>query len=175
MQTLPEETLAAAVRRSTEEVFATMLGLPLACGEAGLEVSASESVDGVVALVGIVGTWAGSGRISCSAPFACRLSTAMLGTEYTAVNDDVLDAIAEVTNMIIGNVKSALEDELGPMGLSIPTVIYGRNYCTRSNAGNPPLLVPFFSDADRMDVRLYLAPNTAPSYGRADSVSHVVS
>src|SRR3982750_1992036 len=101
MKSLPEDTLVAVVRRSTAEVFSTMLGLPLACGEAGLEVSPSESVDGVVALVGIAGTWAGSGRISCSAQFACRLSTAMLGTEYTAVNDDVLDAIAEGRNMIM--------------------------------------------------------------------------
>ena len=48
------------------------------------------------------------------------------------MNEDVLDAIAEVTNMIIGNVKSALEEKVGAMGLSTPTVIFGRNFQTRS-------------------------------------------
>ena len=31
----------------------------------------------------------------------------MLMTEYTAICEDVLDAVAEITNMIIGNVKTA--------------------------------------------------------------------
>ena len=56
----------------------------------------------------------------------------LLITEYAAINEDVLDSVAEVTNMIIGNVKTALEDRLGAMGLSTPTVIYGRNFQTRS-------------------------------------------
>ena len=42
----------------------------------------------------------------------------------------MLDAVAEVTNMIIGNVKTVLESRLGAMGLSTPTVIYGRNFQT---------------------------------------------
>ena len=33
----------------------------------------------------------------------------MLMTESTAVNEEVLDAVAEMTNMIIGSVKTDLE------------------------------------------------------------------
>jgi chemotaxis protein CheX len=43
-------------------------------------------------------------------------------TEASSVDEDVLDAVAEITNMIIGSVKTDLEGELGPLGLSIPTV-----------------------------------------------------
>ena len=52
----------------------------------------------------------------------------MLMTEASAVNEEVLDAMAELTNMVIGNVKTKLESQLGPLGLSIPTVVYGRNF-----------------------------------------------
>ena len=40
--------------------------------------------------------------------------------------------MAELTNMIIGSVKTDLESQLGPLGLSIPTVVFGRNFKTRS-------------------------------------------
>jgi chemotaxis protein CheX len=75
------------------------------------------------------------------------------------MNEDVLDAVAEVTNMIIGNVKSALEDRLGAMGLSTPTVIYGRNFQTRSAGNQEWTVVPFLLEGERMCVQMCIAPN----------------
>ena len=49
----------------------------------------------------------------------------MLMSEFDAVTEDVLDAMAEMANMIFGNVKTELEEQLGGLGLSIPTVIFG--------------------------------------------------
>ena len=100
----------------------------------------------------------GAGRISCSAALACRLSGALLMSEYSAVNEDVLDAMAELTNMIIGNVKSTLEEELGSMGLSIPTVIFGRNYQARSFGVKEWTVVPFHCQTDQFEVRFALMP-----------------
>ena len=88
---------------------------------------------GVVSLIGLAGAWVGSGSLACSASCAAKIASALLMTPYTAIDEDVLDAVAEVTNMIIGNVKTALESRLGAMGLSTPTVIYGRNFQTRSS------------------------------------------
>ncbi len=68
----------------------------------------------------------------------------MLMTEAPSVNEDVLDAVAELTNMIIGSVKTDLESQLGPLGLSIPTVVFGRNFRTRS-AGRPSGCTSAFS------------------------------
>ena len=36
----------------------------------------------------------GTGTISCSAEFACRIASQMLMAEYLAVDGDVLDAVA---------------------------------------------------------------------------------
>ena len=68
----------------------------------------------------MAGEWTGTGTISCSAEFACRIASQMLMAEYAVVDADVLDAVAEIANMILGNVKTALEKSLGPMGMSIP-------------------------------------------------------
>jgi len=67
--------------------------------------------------------------------------------------------VAEVTNMIIGNVKTTLENRLGSMGLSTPTVIYGRNFQTRSGGKQEWTVVPFESEGSRMCVQLCLAQN----------------
>jgi chemotaxis protein CheX len=82
-----------------------------------------------------------------------------LMTPYPAIDEDVLDAVAEVTNMIIGNVKTALESKLGAMGLSTPTVIYGRNFQTRSSGNQKWTVVPFALEEDRMCVQVCIAPN----------------
>jgi chemotaxis protein CheX len=75
---------------------------------------------------------------------------------FDEVNVDVLDAMGEVANMVLGNVKSNLEEELGPMGLSSPTVIYGRNYITHSTAKANWMVIPFLMGDRRITVRLCL-------------------
>jgi chemotaxis protein CheX len=150
--------ISAAVESAAQEVFSTMLQLPLELGTAHDEAEEPESFDGVVALVGIAGSWSGTGRIACSPHFACRLAGALLMQSYEAVNEEVLDAVAEVANMIIGNVKTIFEEKLGALGLSVPTVIFGRNYRTHS-AGIPKWTVlPFRSEGERWDVSFCMIP-----------------
>lgn len=160
------------IRGATQEVFSMMLGLAIESGEAYREKTEDRSFDGVVALVGLAGTWVGAGRLSCSAPFACKVSGALLATEYPSVNEEVLDAMAEVTNMIIGNVKSQIEEEFGPMGLSIPTVIYGRNYKARSAGAGEWSVVPFDCGGERMEIRLCLMPGSELTPQRAELAVH---
>ena len=159
MESVNEEKLVLTIRSATDEVFSTMLGIPAERKPHHVEQGGSQPYDGVIALVGLAGSWVGSGRISCSAALACKLSGALLCSEYSSVNEDVLDAMAEVTNMIIGNVKSTLEDELGPMGLSIPTVIFGRNYQARSCGVKEWVVVPFACDDELFEVRFALVPD----------------
>jgi chemotaxis protein CheX len=143
---------------STLQVFSTMLGVELAPGEV-VESAVEDAPSEVVALIGIAGAWAGAGNVSCSAKAACRICASMLMTEAPAVNEDVLDAVAELTNMIIGNVKTELEAHLGPLGLSIPTVVYGRNFHTKT-AGAPGWMVLRFQwETDILTVKLCLAPH----------------
>jgi chemotaxis protein CheX len=98
---------------------------------------------GLMATIGIAGPVSGSGSICLSKSFACKTASRFLMSEYSEVNDEVLDAIAELANMIIGGVKTALEDELGPMGLSIPTVIFGDRYVARSPSVSERMVLSF--------------------------------
>ncbi len=172
------EDIVAIVRGAAHEVFSTMLNLPLEDLEAYQKTEAEPpaALDGVEALVGIAGSWSGTGRICCSSGFTCRLASALLMAEYNALNDEVLDAMAEIANMVIGNVKTSFEEKLGPLGLSIPTVIFGRNYRTRSVGVPAWVVVPFSSGADKWEVRFCLMPNRggAPAGRSASSSADVL-
>jgi|SRR5581483_836503 len=147
------------IRTATHEVFETMLAMQVTPGEAFVEREAAPSSEGVVALIGLAGEWVGTASLSCSAPFACRIASQMLMMEAQSVDGDVLDAVAEMANMIIGNVKTGLEQDLGPMGMSIPTIIFGKNFSARSAGSEEWLTVPFTCEEERIEVKFCLAPS----------------
>lgn len=156
---LSQAEIVGFITTSTIEVFSMMLGVEIAPTKPFVQMTTTAPASGVVSLVGLAGDWVGTGSISCSANFACRIASLMLMAEYAAVTEDVLDAVAELTNMIIGNVKTVVEERLGPMGLSVPTVIFGRNFQTR-NAGNHEwVVVPFGFEGECMHVQLCLLPS----------------
>jgi chemotaxis protein CheX len=159
---LTREELAAAIETASKEVFSTMLNLEIKTGQVFVEKEEAAPTSGVVSLIGLAGTWVGSGSLSCSAKLACKIASHFLMAEYEAVVEDVLDSVAEITNMIIGNVKTVLEERLGGMGLSTPTVIYGRNFQTRSARNNEWTVVPFDCGGDQLCVQMCLAPNPDP-------------
>src|SRR5689334_15567992 len=91
------------IRQSTANVFSTMLGVELPEGETLVQNGTPEANDGVVSFIGLAGTWVGTGSVNCSRNLACRICSLMLMVESTGVDEDVLDAVAELTNMIIGS------------------------------------------------------------------------
>ncbi len=148
-----------SIRRSANNVFATMLGVELGSGEASIEQGTPEANDGVVSIVGVAGAWVGTGVIVCSPELACRVCNRMLMTNNSTINEEVLDAVAELTNMIIGCVKTDLEAQLGPLGLSIPTVVFGRNFMTKSVGSTDWVVVRFLWEGEILLVRMSLTPH----------------
>jgi chemotaxis protein CheX len=159
-----QELIVDSITRSATEVFSTMLDVQLRCGPTSIENGAPPANDGVVSFIGLAGAWAGAGSLACSPTMACRICAQMLLTEQTAVNDDVLDAVAELTNMIVGGVKTHLEIHLGPLGLSLPTIVYGKNFRTKSVGSAEWIVAPFHWDDETLVVKVCLAPSQKPHF-----------
>jgi CheY-specific phosphatase CheX len=53
---------------------------------------------------------------------ATYLTCRMLEAEPPIAQEDILDAMGELANMIVGNVKSSLERQLGPIRMGTPKV-----------------------------------------------------
>src|ERR1700722_9285881 len=149
---LDQDIVSRAIRSATVEVFATMLG-----AEIDFDESAKSDPDsGMMALVGLTGSWSGAGTLLCSPALGNRASAAMFMSEPSsdpnAIDDEVLDAVAELTNMVVGNIKNTLEQHLGPMAISIPSVVYGRNFHFRSLTGKMTASVVFRWNSEPLEV-----------------------
>jgi chemotaxis protein CheX len=160
------EKIAEYINQSTTQVFSTMLGVEIGIGDASSEKAMPQANEGVVSFIGLAGSWAGTGSVSCSPALACRICAQMLMVDAPAVNEEVLDTVAELTNMIVGSVKTELEQDLGPLGLSIPTVVYGRNFKTKSAGSTEWVVVRFHWDEETLVVKLCLEPK--------DQAAHVL-
>jgi len=160
---MTHEKLSEMIQQATHDVFSTMLGIEVENGEPFIDEAAPSPAEGLLALVGLAGGWAGTGTIACSSSLARHLSSQLLMQDFQHVDEEVLDAMAEVANMIIGNVKTLIEDEIGPMGLSIPTVIYGRNFTARSVARSQWTVVPFRCGEETLHVHMCLVPSKETS------------
>jgi len=149
--------IVAAIRLATAEVFSVMLGIDL---EAGTDKEGPPEADhsGVVAVLGLTGAWGGSGEVSCDGALSLEIARRLLMSECRAVDEEVLDAVAEVANMIVGNVKTSLEQMLGPMGLSTPAVFFGSDFETRVVGRAMRVLARFSCAAGEMTVQVAIAP-----------------
>ena len=164
---IDQVTLVNAILAATSEVFDVMLNLAVTPGPAYRDRPNSEPTDGVVALIGLAGPWVGTGLIQCDTDLARVLFSHLVKVEAApggdGVDGEVLDAVAEIANMIVGNVKTTLEERLGPMGMSIPTVVFGRNFTTRGGGSEPWTIVPFTCRDSRLLVKICLTHHPEPA------------
>jgi chemotaxis protein CheX len=125
---------------ATQEVFTSMLGSEInRVAVPGTEHS--DPFDGVLSLIGLAGSLIGNGALVCSPEAACDLSSRLLYTEFSHVDADVLDAVGEITNMIVGGFKNLLEAHVGRLQMSIPSVIHGKNISMRDSKADVTVVV----------------------------------
>jgi len=110
---------------SVEEIFSMMLGSKVCRGECSPIEPESGSV---TAVVGFGGLLSGACILRTSDRAACKLAERMTGLEFAEVDETVQDGIGELCNMLAGSWKSKVPELAAHCGLSVPTVISGRNY-----------------------------------------------
>jgi chemotaxis protein CheX len=172
MKVLVDEVTRSAV----SNVCGTMLGCEVEVGETKHIGHPLQESDGVVALIGMAGPWIGTGALTCKPALACRMAGAFLMTDYAEVNDEVLDAVAEIANMVFGNLKTAIEDRVGKMGLSTPTTIHGASFTTKIGGSHEWALIPVKMYDGEMLVQVCLLPNRdGREHDRLEMVGHMVT
>jgi len=108
---LPREDI---VNELTRLIWSTMLGLD------AIEGSESAEAAAFVSSVDISGSWEGTVSISFTRSLAQHLTAVMLASEpATATQAEVDDVMAELANIVGGNVKGLFS---GPCQLSLPRV-----------------------------------------------------
>jgi chemotaxis protein CheX len=163
-----QETVAIeAIQAATVRVFATMLEKELICEMPRLEQEKRAAAEGVIAQISVVGASSITCLLCCSAQLACSIAATLLMQECMEVDEEVLDAMAEVANMVLGNVKTDLDHHLGEVSLSIPTVMHGKDFMVHSHSRKWTLL-PFQMDGQTFMVKVCFEPPYEPRRPRLE-------
>lgn len=117
---------------SAREVFGIMLSTELSAYDSPADEHAGE----FTALVGLAGSLCGVLSIRCSDQAARVMASKMLGMPPEEVDNDSWDALGEIANMIAGNFKAKISGVGNHCMLSVPTIIVGSDYQTRSLAAD---------------------------------------
>ena len=111
---------------SAKEVFETMIFMDMQKCEDPENTLESENIMGLITFSGAI---EGALAIRCQPVTAEVITANMLGLEPEdgVEHDDVVDTIGEISNMVLGSVKTRIQDSVGTINVSIPSVVHGRN------------------------------------------------
>ena len=132
MRNLDEFDLKNHIVSATRETFETMLTMDVAVSEAAPPGQTGKNR--MVATLNFAGSIIGIINIQITTGFGYKMAAAMLGVEAGEVDsvNDVKDLLAEMTNIIGGSVKSALNDAGFPCVLSTPAITFGTDFSIKS-------------------------------------------
>ena len=142
-----EVCLNDALLAGAKEVFEIMVFMDI---EESSEPDRQVEADALLGSITFRGNLEGCLAICCSAPCAKTIAVNMLGMEpdEEISQADINDAIGEVTNMVMGSVKSRLQDNLGNIDVSIPSVVSGRRLENSLGDGAGKVLIKFNIEAE---------------------------
>ena len=131
--------LEALLSPAATEVFTTMLSYPSL--EVALETQNTIPVNGELHLasaVGIVGEFTGVLYLHVSAALARKLTCRLLHmTEQEVDSEEIVnDAMGEITNMVIGYIKSRLCERGTVCAITIPSIVRGSHFSIEPVGGN---------------------------------------
>lgn len=123
---IDEMCFSTALLEGAREVFETMVFMDI---EESSEPELQIEGDSIQGSITFSNTIEGCLTIRCDMPCAKTVAANMLGLDPSdeIADEEVCDAFGEITNMVMGSVKSRAAAEAGELQVSIPTVVRGQN------------------------------------------------
>ena len=135
--------------------FQTMLSCEARRGALAVKQD-SRAAHEVSGVIGLSGKAVGTVVVSFSTPVALKAASTMLMMESTKIDDDVLDAVGELTNMVAGAAKAELEEF--NMQVSLPNVITGPAHEVHFPSEVTPIGIAFDTDWGPLSLEVGLTP-----------------
>lgn len=138
---------------ATMSVLKTMAFLEPIPGNPYIKKGGAASGD-ISGIVGITGEAEGSLCLSFSKECILFIISKMLGEEQKEINEDVKDAVGELTNMISGDSRRRLQEIGHSFQGAIPSVISGPGHEVKHITRGPILSIPFSTQAGNFIVEV---------------------
>ncbi|CAN2041911.1 chemotaxis protein CheX [Candidatus Magnetomoraceae bacterium gMMP-15] len=108
----------------------------------------------VSAVIGLSGS--GKGTVSVSFTESCILSIVsnMFGEEIKELNEEVMDAAGEISNMISGQARQELESIGKVFYAAVPSVIVGKNHTITHLTSAPIMAIPFATETGTFTIEV---------------------
>ena len=101
----------------------------------------------VSGVIGFTGETNGTVSVTFAESCILKIVSNMFGEEMKEINNEITDAVGEITNMISGQARKELE-EIGKLFHgAIPSVISGKNHKVETMTKGPRIAIPFKTDA----------------------------
>ena len=124
-----------------EDVFKTMLDCRIERTGLGL-MENSHALYPVSGIIGVSGKGVGTVVVSMQRSVALKIAEVMLMLEnLTEVDNDVLDAVGEITNMVCGDAKAKLAQF--QLSISLPNILCGEDCWLHFPQNSHPISIPF--------------------------------
>lgn len=119
-----QDVICNCIWESAKETFETMIFLPIEQADGTIGQPETTSLIGTITFTGSV---QGSFSILCRMEGAEKIARAMLMLEPDDALEeaDLGDAFGELTNLVIGGIKTRLNETVSDFKISIPTVTQG--------------------------------------------------
>lgn len=146
-------SLKDALLSGAREVFETMVFM-------GLEESAEQTVtlneETLLGMITFKGSLEGCLGVCCTVQCARTIAANMLGMDSSEslTENDINDAIGEIANMVMGALKTRIQEEIGTIEVSIPSVVQGHQLRNSLGERSEKLLIQTSLEGHAMELSL---------------------
>ncbi len=128
--------------QATMHVIGTMARIEPTPGRPFLKKDGAALGD-VSAIIGITGAARGSMALTFTESAIKAIVSNMVGTQSLEIDDELRDAVGELTNMICGDARRRLSEDGISLQGGIPTIVSGKNHSISHINNGPRLAIPF--------------------------------
>ncbi|MEH0019870.1 MAG: chemotaxis protein CheX [Desulfobacter sp.] len=138
---------------ATINVLETMAFVTVTAGKPYVKQD-SKAIGDVTGVLGLTGV--ANGTISVTFEENCILTVVsnMFGEEMNTLNEDIADAVGELTNMISGQARRELDEAGKVFKAAIPSVITGKDHAIRHYTDGPKIAIPFKTDGGEFTIEV---------------------
>ena len=107
-------------------------------------------------IIGLTGETRGTICVSFTEESILAIVSKMFSEEMTEMNEEIRDAVGEISNMISGQARQALEEMGKSLTAAIPTVIMGKKHTLSHMTSYPVIAIPFSTDRGGFTIEVCL-------------------
>ena len=145
----PRPAVGAAINRELYEAIAASAAKAMdMCGmkvrATGMSCVPTASTGVVTGMIGVHGKVTGFATVNMAERFALAAVGGLLGEQYDRLASQVIDGAGEITNIIVGGIKSIVAGSKWQFShITVPTVIVGQNFTIAYSRGLEYLTASF--------------------------------